>query len=182
MLENIDVNALPTGYTIFVFVYPKGSTDSPPLGPSVSAMLDHANLGGLGALFTGRADVCTACQNSEPFDVRVDVTAALRSLKLAKDAAELKTVVQTDRNEWLPIADTPIPAPVLRGGGKFKPRFDYEHEAHDHGDTATYPRGATIKYVVEAGPGYLPRAKLVHEISQVRSFHDLPRFHLHGLL
>ena len=38
VFEGIDVNTLPTGYTIFVFVFPKGSTDAPPLGPSVATM------------------------------------------------------------------------------------------------------------------------------------------------
>ena len=165
----IDVNALPTGYTLFVFVYPKSDESAtPPLGPSLAELLPHPNLGGIGALFTGRADVCAECQNSEPFDLRVDVTTALTRLGLTADGARVATVVQTAEHEWLPVADTPIPPPELRGGHArpTRPRND-QHEHEGAADRATFTPGSTVTYVVEAGPGELPRGKLLHEISQM---------------
>ena len=166
----IDVNVLPTGYTLFVFVYPKSDESAtPPLGPGLAALLPHPNLGGIGALFTGRADVCAECQNSEPFDLRVDVTATLTRLGLTADGARVATVVETAEHEWLPVADTPIPPPVLRGGRAqpTRPRFD-QHDSHeDAADRPNFTPGSTVTYVVEAGPGELPRGKLLHEISQM---------------
>jgi hypothetical protein len=174
--ENIDVNALPTGYTIFVFVYPDAAAAaSAPMGPDLAALLDHPNLGGIGALFTGRADVCAECQNSEPFDMRVDITEGLRRLGLAAANATLACVVETADHEWLPISATPIPAPVIRGGNApTRPRFDFEEEGggaggSTGGDAATYPPGTTVRYAVEEGPGELPRGRLLHEIAQMFS-------------
>jgi hypothetical protein len=173
VFESIDVNLLPTGYTLFVFCFPRGprggAHPTPPLGPTVNRMLDHPNLGGIGALFTGRADTCTTCQSAEPFDVRVDVSGTLRSLRLKPSEVELRVVVETAEDEWLHLADTPIPQPSLRGGGTHvTPMHDLESEQYAPGnDTPTFPAGSTISYVVEASPGYLPRSKVLHEISQM---------------
>lgn len=159
-------------------MYPKalsGATDAtPPLGPDLATMLAHPNLGGLGALFAGRASVCTACQTSEPFDVRVDVTAALSALGLSPSEAQLRVIVEAAQPPaWLPLASTPLPPPVLRGAmsGGVRPRHDLLPDAsataagaHD-GGKAQFARGSTVRYAVEAAPGYLSRAQVVHEIA-----------------
>ena len=186
VFEGIDANALSTSYTLFVFVYRRGAApvaDPPPLGPSVGAMLDHSHLGGIGALFAGRAELsCENCESSEPFDVRVDVTAALARLGLAAGDAELHVVCHSADDDWQTLEQTSgVPTPMLRGGGGLPPptpRFDvHDHEpagSHVHepaaghapttseqGDRPTFPPGSTVTYAVEAVPGYLSRGAVI---------------------
>jgi len=177
VFEAININQLTTSYKIYVFVYPMGQAGSgPPLGPDAETLCDNPNLAGMGALFAGKGDACANCQNSDPFDVRVNITEKLQALRLKPAQAELRVVLESfeelssgtaERSKvFRALADTPVPAPTLRGGGKKPPlKYDLKDGPEDQGDVANYPPGSTVTYAVEAGPGYLPRGKLLNEVS-----------------
>jgi len=112
--------------------------------------------------------------------VRVDITEKLQALRLKPAECELRVVLEsfeelsggpgTRSQVFRALADTSVPAPVVRGGGKKPPlKYDLKDGPEEQGDQASYQIGSTVTYAVEAGPGYLPRGKLLNEISAMFS-------------
>ena len=185
LFPKINAGALPSSYAVYVYVYDAsgGTTPEPPLGPDTQAMLQHPAFAGWGALFTGTADECENCASGDLFDLRIKINNAVRALDVPLAQVALKVVVKSDADEWLPLRSTPIPPPQIRGGGApFTPRFDLHPDAASGGsdaasaaassaaaetDQPTFAPGSTVRYYIEASPGYLGRAGVVHELSQM---------------
>ena len=164
VFEDIDINTLPCSYTLYAFVYKAGSTEEPPLGPDTDTMMAHPNYAGLGGVFAGKADVCTNCQNSDPFDVRINISSKLTALNLKPSEAVVKVIALDEEDNYTTVEETAVPKAVLRGGGG---SFVVMNDGHDGGDDKpTYTPGSTVTYAVEEAPGYLPRGKLLNEIAQ----------------
>ena len=66
---------------------------------------DETNYAGLGGVFAGKADVCTNCQNSDPFDVRIDVSARLKALGLSAADAVVKVVAVDEEEEYMAVGN-----------------------------------------------------------------------------
>ena len=104
VFEDVDINALPCSYTLHAFIYPTGAeATTPPLGPTIASIMDDPNYAGLGGVFAGKADVCTNCQNSDPFDVRIDVSARLKALGLSAADAVVKVVAVDEEEEYMAV-------------------------------------------------------------------------------
>lgn len=108
VFEDVDINALPCSYTLHAFIYPTGAeATTPPLGPTIASIMDDPNYAGLGGVFAGKADVCTNCQNSDPFDVRIDVSARLKALGLSAADAVVKVVAVDEEEEYMAVDGNP---------------------------------------------------------------------------
>ena len=76
---------------------------------------------------------CRSCKSRPPFDVSVDITAALRANGLRRSEAALHVVVENaEGGECLELAQTPVPPPQIRG-----PLFESLEETQTSAETET---------------------------------------------
>ena len=71
---------------------------------------------GIGVIFgLFPPDKCQNCGTRPPFDVTVDVTAALRRQSLTRASAAVKVMVRDEDGKIEAREDTPVPTPLIRG-------------------------------------------------------------------
>ena len=118
--EQIRVTTLERPCAIFVYVYDKDSTWTPPEASTDEELIEAPGFAGSGSIFFFALPdkPCENCQGREPYDMRVDVTDALRKANLHPKRAALGVMVSDDGGKAVPIEETKVPKPVLRG-----PRF-----------------------------------------------------------
>ena len=96
----------------------------------------HFPLSGQGA--------CENCFEREPFDLYVDVTAALRAAGIRPSSASLHCLVEDEDEQLKPIEDTPVPPPLLRG-----PRFQTMDASDADADDVAALQRELIKWGVK---------------------------------
>jgi len=118
--EQIRVATLERPCAVYVYVYDKASSWTPPAGNTDEELLDAPGFAGSGSIFFFALPdkPCDNCQGREPYDMRVDVTDALRKANLHPKRAALGVMVADDGGKAVPVEQTKVPVPVLRG-----PRF-----------------------------------------------------------
>ena len=114
----IDISEMEQSRNLFVFVVSKDKAEQFDPGLEPQSFLKRAEYAGCGSIFgLFPPGGCRACRTRPPFDVAVDITAALRRNRLLKAEAALVVVVQNAVDGTChPLASTPVPSPTIRGG------------------------------------------------------------------
>ena len=116
VFPSIDINQMEKSMNLHVFVSRSSDDDfKPPMAiEDFESCPQYAGYGTIFGLFPPGG--CTACKTRKPFDVSVDITGALRRNKLRKAETALVVVVQSAAEGILqPLAETPVPSPMIRG-------------------------------------------------------------------
>mmetsp|Transcript_26713 Transcript_26713/g.61493 ORF Transcript_26713/g.61493 Transcript_26713/m.61493 type:complete len:761 (+) Transcript_26713:81-2363(+) len=115
MFEQVDIRTVEHPRLLYVFVATKGSTwTAPTANPT-----EDASFAGIGSIFFfDTPGGCANCKINPLTDIYVDVTQALRRNKIRPTKAELHVLVEDAAGGLIPLADSPVPAPKLKG-----PRF-----------------------------------------------------------
>ena len=116
VFENINVLRMEEPRVVYVYVSDPASP--PALGgatsDTVTTLPGYAGSGSI-FFFALEQGACENCFVREAFDLYVDVTAALRAANLNPKTAVLHCLVENDDGEVVPLAQTPVPPPHLRG-------------------------------------------------------------------
>lgn len=121
VFEKIVITEMENSRNLHVFVVSKDEAEGFAVPDDVDSFIEHAAYAGSGTIFgLFPPGGCTACKFRPPFDVSVDITTALREkgLRMA-DATVVVAVENAADGTVQALADTPVPAPALRG-----PTFD----------------------------------------------------------
>jgi len=134
VFQQVDIIKLERPRNLHVFVAAKGADWSPPPVPPpptsplalclarclpVKDLSSAPGYAGSGTIFFfDTPGGCKNCKVNSKVDVYVDVTQALRRNKLRPNDAALHVLVEDSLHEILPLDQTPVPPPSLKG-----PRF-----------------------------------------------------------
>ena len=117
VFPEVDVTKMVMARLLYVYVLPSTKWEPPKDLSDTEALLDHPSFGGLGSIFFLAIPAkCGNCETRPTFDVKVDVTAALRRQSLHPKNCVIKVVIQNEEGppeEWSKAS--PVPEPVLRG-------------------------------------------------------------------
>lgn len=147
VFEQIRVASLERPCAVFVYVYDKTTQWRPPDATSEIELLDGKGFAGSGSIFFFALPdaVCENCVGREPFDLRVEVTSALREANLHPKRAGLGVMVSDDSGAIRPVEQTKVPAPTLRG-----PHFFHTSSSLTEGQPADEDDVASLQQLLVA--------------------------------
>ena len=111
----IRVATLERPCAVFVYVYDKATTWTPPTANTDEELLEAEGFAGSGSIFFFALPdkPCENCQGREPYDMRVDVTDALRKANLHPKRAALGVMVADDGGKALPVEQVRCGSPAV---------------------------------------------------------------------
>jgi len=101
-------------YQLHVFVFPQNTEVKEAQFQDPSKYHHIKEYAGMGSIFGGK-EGCENCTARSPFIVRVEVTQTLNKLGLSRYKAKLVTICVDQDGEVLPVEQTPVPKPTLKG-------------------------------------------------------------------
>jgi hypothetical protein len=121
--ESIDINQMEQSRGLHVLVMPVAASEGWVAAPTEAELVADPHYAGFGSIFglfspPGGRGVCGNCQTRSPFDVSVDVSQALIIAQAGgqhRADVVVKVVVRNEDGALVPLEDTPVPAPTLRG-------------------------------------------------------------------
>jgi len=115
VFKGVDIRKVVHPRLLYVFVAPKGAEWNIPEGELTVA----DGFAGIASIFFfDSPNGCANCKINPIVDINVDVTKALRTANLRPSKTALHVIVEDSGGNRELLADSPVPAPVLKG-----PRF-----------------------------------------------------------
>jgi len=116
MFRGVDIRKMGQSRRLFVFVVDKALGWVPPSDRSPEALMAHPNYAGSDSIFFSGSQICRNCRAAEPINLFVDITSALRNLRIPPSRCELKVLVENvEDGNVVDIHNTPVPFPELKG-------------------------------------------------------------------
>ena len=116
VFESVDVTKLDGPGNCYVYVRGVDAEWVPPTDTSRASLVGHAGFAGVGTIFfIDNPMGCANCVANPTFDLHVEVTAAMRSLRLHPRKTALDVIVEKSDGSVVPLSATAVPAPTLRG-------------------------------------------------------------------
>ena len=140
VFEQIRVATLERPCAVFVYVYDKsgGAAWTPPDAATDEELIAAPGFAGSGSIFFFALPdkPCENCQGRDPYDLRVDITRALRAANLHPKRAGLGVMVSDDGGRAVPIEQTKVPVPTIKGPRFFNQGAAIAPDADDDDDDA----------------------------------------------
>ena len=133
VFRGINVLKMDSPRVVHVFVADKTkSVWTPPSDVTVDTLSQLPEFAGSGSIFFFALEqgACENCFERAPFDLYVDVTDALRANSILPRNTVLHCLVEDDDDQIMPLAQTPVPAPLLRGP-RFRPEASSDTDTDD---------------------------------------------------
>jgi len=113
----VDVTKLPQPCTLYVYVHVAAEAFAPPADTSRLGLLSHSGYAGSAVVFfINSPNGCTNCVQTPTFNCEVEITQALRSLKMHPKRAAIAVMVEWSDGSVEPMAEAHnLPTPVLCG-------------------------------------------------------------------
>lgn len=117
VFPEINITQMVNSHNLHVFVVPKETAEGFTPPEDIDAYPDSPGYAGTGTIFgLFPPGGCEACKYRPPFDVSVDITAALRANGLRKANASIVVMVENAVEGTVePLSSTPVPPPEIRG-------------------------------------------------------------------